>query len=320
MKNEVRMAVGLPSDLENELFNLNDEANELLEEGKLEESLEKIKMAWEKLPQPKFNTSCSRMILIDLIPVLNKSGKHDEALQLVKDWIIEEESSGYKIYDTMPYILHGETLLYLNQVEATKNAFYQAVKYGATKRDFSDHPDFYFELAQKKLNDHKEILELFHKEVLSQPGLSIRPEFTELSEELAERIQVLRERGEDLFDDGKFRKAIRIWTEALALVPEPRNLYEETFLLEMSLGDGYYMLNNFRRSLVHLYNAKGNIETNAYEDPFLMLRIGQVFFELEQDKEAKEFLIRAYVLEGPDIFSGEEDKYFKFMNAHLSIN
>jgi hypothetical protein len=43
------------------------------------------------------------------------------------------ETSGYKIYETTPYILYGETLLFLNYPNEAKEAFYRATKYGATK-------------------------------------------------------------------------------------------------------------------------------------------------------------------------------------------
>ncbi|RAJ27272.1 tetratricopeptide repeat protein [Pedobacter cryoconitis] len=320
MKDEIRMAVSLPHELENEVFELSDMACELLEEGKVEEALAKIKLAWEKLPQARYNTSVSHMILCALIPILNTAGKYDEALQLTKEWIADLETSGYKIYHTMPYILHGETMLFLKDADAAKGSFEQAVKYGATKRDFSDQPAFYFEVAKKKLNDPEEILARFEKEVLSRPFTVLRPELVELSDEVSERIEELSEQGNELFEEEKYQECIQVWSEALALVPQPQNSHGEAFWLETSIGDCYFMLNDFEQSLLHFLNAKGNIETNAYENPFVMLRLGELFLEGDHFNDAKEFLLRAYMLEGQEIFDTENEKYFVFLKQNVELN
>lgn len=320
MNDEIRMAVSLPGKLENEVFELSDLACELLEEGKVEEALEKIALAWAKLPEPRFNTSVSHLILCALIPVLNTAGQYNEALLLTKEWIADLETSGYKIYHTIPYILHGETLLFLKNADGAKEAFYQAVKYGAKKRDFSDQPAFYLEVAQKKLNDNQEIMTLFEEKVLSRSVTILRPEIAELSAEVSERIEELSERGNELFEEEKYQECIQIWNEALALIPEPQNSYGEAFWLETSIGDCYFMLNDFEQSLVHFLNAKGNIETNAHENPFVMLRLGELFLEGAHFNDAKEFLLRAYMLEGKEIFKTEHKKYFVFLEQNVELN
>lgn len=320
MKNDIRVAVGIPGELENEIFDLTDEAAELLEEGKAEAASEKIQLAWGKLPEPKYNTPVSHMVLCELIPLLNATGKYEEALQAVKDWILDLETCGYKIYHTIPYILHGETLLFLGNPDLAKEAFYQAVKYGATKRDFNDKPAFYFDIAKKKLTVNEEIMELFRKEVLALSIPILRTEAAAISEELSERIEELSEQGNDLFDEEKFRECIKVWSEALALIPHPQNLYGETFWLETSIGDCYFMLNEYEQSQVHFLNAKGNIETNAYENPFVMLRLGELFFEFGHFNEAKEFLLRAYMLEGEELFETEEEQYFNFLKDNVKLN
>lgn len=320
MKDEIRKAVSLPGELENEVFELSDLACELLEDGKVEEALAKIKLAWEKLPEARYNTSVSYMTLCALIPILNTAGKYNEALQLTKEWIADLENSGYKIYHTMPYILHGETMLFLKDADAAKESFYQAVKYGATKRDFSDQPAFYFEVAKKKLNDPEEILTRFEKEVLSRSLTILRPEIMELSEEVSTRIEELSEQGNELFEEEKYQECIEVWLAALALIPEPQNSYSEAFWLETSIGDCYFMWNDFEQSLAHFLNAKGNIETNAYENAFVMLRLGELFLEGDHFNDAKEFLLRAYMLEGEEIFETEDEKYFVFLKQNVELS
>ena len=60
-------------------------------------------------------------------------------------------------------------------------------------------------------------------------------------------------------------------------------------------------LNNFLESLKC---PDGN--TN----PFILLRLGECYYELGNFEQAKEYLLRAFMWEGEDIFDGEDEKYF----------
>ena len=102
-----------------------------------------------------------------------------------------------------------------------------------------------------------------------------------------------------------------VWKEALDLIPVPQNSRAETLWLESSIGDIYYHLGNREQALQHFINAKGNLETNAYENPFIMLRLGQIYFDLGELDEAKEYLMRGYMLEGEELFEDEEEKYIR---------
>jgi len=319
MNNEIRRAHALPEALEDQTFDLQGEAWELLEAHKIDEALAKINQAWELLPEPKFNTSCSHVILCDLIPILNVAGKHLEAKKLSESWILDLKTSGYRIYETEPFILLGETFLYLKQIEEAKNAFEEAVKYGATKRDFSDRPNFYFEIAKKKLTDIDEIQKLFDDEI-AQDAVAIPNKNTlELSDAISDQIEALSEEGNEFFDDEEYENAINIWKKALALIPQPQNTFAESLWLETSIGDAYFMLGDHENAMPYFLNAKGNIEENAYENPFIMLRVGQLYFEAGDFENAKEYLLRAYMFEGKEIFEGSKEKYFEFLQENVEL-
>ena len=316
MRNEIRMAVRLSEALEDETFELQGEALELLDQGKTNEAIEKISSAWEMLPEPKFNTSCSYTILSDLIEIFNATGKYEDSKNILKEWIEDIENSGYKIIETTPYILLGETLLYLNEPGEAKEAFVLAAKYGATKRDMEDKPAFYFDVAKKKITGDEEILKRFSDVVLNTDRKS-NSVLNELSDEISERIEELSEQGNDLYDEENFNEALVIWKEALDLIPAPQNSYAETLWLESSIADIYYQLGDWAQALQHFINAKGNLETNAYENPFIMLRLGQIYFNLGELDEAKEYLVRGYMLEGEELFEDEDQKYLDFLKQHI---
>ncbi len=317
MKNEIRQAERLPLELEDKTFDMQAEAFELLEDGKPAEAVAKIKEAWDLLPEPKFNTSCSYTILCDLIEILMTAGKHEEAHLILEEWIDDLENCGYKILETTPYILSGENYLYLNQPEKAKGQFYKAVKYKATKRDFSEKPAFYFDIAKKVITDNIQIERLFDSQVRHRPRMT-RPD-EGLQAETVDRIEELSEQGNEYFDEEKYVDAIRVWEQALTLIPNPRHGFAESQWLETSLGDAHFLLGNHANALECFQNAKNNLEANAYENPFIMLRLGQTYLENQQHDEAKEYLLRAYMLEGEEVFELDDPKYIEFLKQHVDL-
>ncbi len=50
-------------------------------------------------------------------------------------------------------------------------------------------------------------------------------------------------------------------------------------------------------------------------NPFILLRLGQTYFELGNMKKAADELVRAYMGVGTEIFEGEDPKYFDLVRA-----
>lgn len=50
---------------------------------------------------------------------------------------------------------------------------------------------------------------------------------------------------------------------------------------------------------------------------FILLRLGQCFLETNNTEQAKEFLLRTYMIEGKAIFEEENEKYFQFLKANI---
>lgn len=317
MKKEFREAIRLSPELEDKTFDMQGLAFELLEEEKNDEAEATIWDAWNLLPEPKFNTSCSHTILCDLVKILITNKKHEEAKAILEAWINDLENCGYKVTETEPYIFLGENYLHLNDIDRAKEQFYKTIKYGATKRDFSGKPNLYFDIAKKKITGNDEIEKLFAKEILNQPKQ--KETIEELSDEVCDQIEELCENGNEHFDDEKYDDAIKIWKEALSLIPNPQNSHSESLWLETSIGDAYFMLRDYNKSLEYFQNAKSNTEENAYENPFIMLRLGQNLLENNKNEEAKEYLLRAYMFESEEIFENEDSKYFDFLKQNVEL-
>ena len=61
----------------------------------------------------------------------------------------------------------------------------------------------------------------------------------------------------------------------------------------------------------------------GYGNPFVMLRLGECCLEIGDEKNAIEYLLRAYMFEGREIFEPDEDgnddgkKYFDYLRTHV---
>ncbi len=317
MKSEIRQAVSLQSELENYIFDLHSKSLAFLENNQFEEAEMTIKEAWTVLPEPKFNTSCTHIVLCSLIEILTINGNYIEAKTILANWINDIETCGYKINETTPFILSGENFLYLHEIEKAKEQFYKALTFGATKRDFENKPSLYIDIAHKKIIDDNDIVLRFTNEVLHKP---VSHEVLQaLTDKVYDQIDELSEKGNAYYDNENYAKAIKTWEQALALIPHPQNAYSESQWLETSIGDAYFLIEDYTNALKHLQCAKANIEESAYENPFIMLRMGQVLFEHKQIDEAKEYLLRAYMFEGEDIFEDEDEKYVAFLKQHVAL-
>lgn len=117
------------------------------------------------------------------------------------------------------------------------------------------------------------------------------------------------EEGNKLFDEGKYVQAIRIWLEGLDSLNKPLNMQSEAVWFQTSVADAWFMLGEYEKAYSYLCDAKSNISGEGYTNPFVMLRLGQCSHELGKE-DAAEYLMRAYMLAGEEIFESDDEKYF----------
>lgn len=141
-----------------------------------------------------------------------------------------------------------------------------------------------------------------------------------LSDEVAEQIEVVSQEGNEYFDEEEYDKAIAVWKQALALIPNPHQAFSESFWLESAIGDAYFMSEKNKEALPHFLNAKSNIKEIAQENAFIMLRLGQMYFEANEFENAKEYLLLAYTLDGEEIFQGSKEKYLEFLRENMDLS
>jgi tetratricopeptide (TPR) repeat protein len=139
----------------------------------------------------------------------------------------------------------------------------------------------------------------------------------ELEGDLYRRVKRLSEQGNRHMEAEAWDKAVSIFDEALELLPEPKNQWEAALWLHASIGDACFMKGDFARAKEALFDALNCPDGNG--NPFVLIRLGEVLLELGDTERAKEYLLRAYMLEGKGIFEAEDPKYLLFLEEHFDL-
>ncbi|WP_040006252.1 tetratricopeptide repeat protein [Fibrisoma limi] len=133
----------------------------------------------------------------------------------------------------------------------------------------------------------------------------------ELKDEIYEQIKSLSEKGESYYEDEKYDDAIEKYLQALSLVPDPKEDWEASTWLYAALGDALMSMNKYLDALSAFRSAEKC--PDGLGNPYITLMIGECYFELENIELAREYLLKAYALEGEEIFDDEEEKYFQLI-------
>lgn len=126
-----------------------------------------------------------------------------------------------------------------------------------------------------------------------------------------EKVTLLTSSGDELVEEGQLNKALIQYKEALSLIPIPKENWEASIWIFTAIGDVYFFKDDFEEALscfLESLKCDGGID-----NPFVQLRLGQCFFELNNLAKAQDYLLRAYMLSGDEIFNNEDEKYQKIL-------
>jgi hypothetical protein len=80
--------------------------------------------------------------------------------------------------------------------------------------------------------------------------------------------------------------------------------------LYTALGDISFLLQSYEETVDYMYDAINC--PDGFGNPFIYLRLGESLFETGGDvNRIKDYLMKAYMLAGTEIFEGEDEKYFE---------
>lgn len=147
----------------------------------------------------------------------------------------------------------------------------------------------------------------------------------DLAAEVQAKMDELAQKGNRLEKEGRLAEAVQAWQEGLALIPKPQQFYSQTMWFLAAIGDVYFQQGEYALAHECFDKARGNMTGEGYGNPFIMLRLGECCLEIGDEKNALEYLLRAYMFEGKEIFEPDDDgaddgtKYFDFLRTHIDL-
>lgn len=140
----------------------------------------------------------------------------------------------------------------------------------------------------------------------------------QLGKSYIEDIERICRAADDYVAEGNNDEAYRKYKEALDIIPEPKTAYETATWIFVSIGDLYFKAGRYDLAKDYFYEAKEC--PNGVSNPYVLFRLGQSLVETNDEKDAKEFLLRAYMLVGDDIFWDEDEKYYNVIKEMIKID
>ena len=140
----------------------------------------------------------------------------------------------------------------------------------------------------------------------------------QLGKSYIEDIERICRAADDYVAEGYNDEAYRKYKEALDIIPEPKTAYETATWIFVSIGDLYFKTGRYDLAKDYFYEAKEC--PNGVSNPYVLFRLGQSLVETNDEKDAKEFLLRAYMLVGDDIFWDEDEKYYNVIKEMIKID
>ena len=140
----------------------------------------------------------------------------------------------------------------------------------------------------------------------------------ELSQDIKDKIDKLAIQANEMIEQDDFELAYEAVMKALELIPEPVSSYTEATWLFATLGDIFFLSEDFEQSLDAFSDAVNSAD--GLGNPFIHLRLGQCKFELAILDDAADELIRAYMAEGFEIFENEDPKYLEFLKTRADLS
>ncbi len=136
-----------------------------------------------------------------------------------------------------------------------------------------------------------------------------------LSEDVLNQITELKNKGEKAFGNKHFKEAKDYYFEALNIIHEPIEPYADATKLLMAIGDCCFYMKDFEACFNMFSRAIQCVD--GFGNPFIHLRLGQMYYEKEDFEKSKLDLKRAYLLGGEQLFENEDEKYLKVAKEEL---
>jgi len=120
-------------------------------------------------------------------------------------------------------------------------------------------------------------------------------------------------KGKTLYEEGNYDAALRLFYEAWLKLPKPQMEQEDSEFILSYIGDTYYRLKKYTPAIEALRSALACQKTSQHAQ--VLLRLGQVLLDTQQEIQSKAYLQKAYRLGGKALFKNEKSTYLNSIAA-----
>ncbi len=136
-----------------------------------------------------------------------------------------------------------------------------------------------------------------------------------LNKIILNQIKKLCSKADDEVEKENYDKSLELYEQAKNRLTKPIENWEATTWIFVAIGDCHYLKGNFNEAL-NYFNEALKLP-NGIGNAFILFRLGQCYYELEDYNNSKKYLLQAYMIEGKDIFADEEEKYFALLKQDI---
>lgn len=139
----------------------------------------------------------------------------------------------------------------------------------------------------------------------------------QLPDAINAQIVELCTQGDNLAATGQLEPAKQHYLAALRLLPAEHRDWQAATWIYSALGDVHFGLENYEKALKSFQNAVQC--PGGLGNPYIHLRLGQLYFELQDADRAADELTRAYMGGGIDIFMEDDPRYLAFLETRIAL-
>ncbi|WP_232468056.1 tetratricopeptide repeat protein [Bordetella genomosp. 13] len=296
----------LPPKVEEQYIGLATKGRKAREAGDFDAAERFYLEAWNVIPEPKLEYDYAGSMTAAMTNFYRENGRIEQA----KSWLaLAREAYGP---DPDPYteFIAAKVHYAAGEFQAAFELFDQLFQQ-FRRRPFQGEDPIYLEFYLERSAVLKEGKTPVDPVLPGVPGTqTASPDSDvplELPDDIYERVEALSEEGNVLMEDGDNEGAEAVWRQALDLLPEPKTEWEAYMWLNASIGEACYFQENYADAVQVLFDALN--APGGPENPFVHYMLGKALWQIGEDEDrAVDELLRAYMLDGVDIFDGDEEE------------
>lgn len=264
------------NEFDNLIFKIRCKSVSKFEEGAYEEGWKLCMEAWDMLPEPKYRQSESWFVVINIV----KYGIETKRFEYAEKFL------GLLFICALHRVDSGEREFWAGRLAYEKGDMDIAKELFTLSLEKSEG---YGIITRKENRIYKELVQRKRKTAKSKSKLP---------------ADKLIDKADKLWDKGKYEEAEELYLQGLEKIDDLEGDDVEDYYRNAygGLGDCCFRRKEYENAKNYFMDAYNY----DYSNPYINMRIGECYVFLDDEEKAKEYLLRAYMMAGEDVFEGNE--------------